>query len=262
LHDTAGVVERKVQVSAERDDLIIFGKNVGDVARYPHIGQCGAGLSAERASVDGVVDHGVREDEYIGVWICLRDLREGFVQPDLGLLREGDVGIGNGKKCQNMVAADDTVTVALRGKDFRIYVGEKIVLSEHPVQNIGVCFGLCTPFDVVIADGVYHGRFLGIENAFVDALIIVHLLVFAAVAACVDQIACHENGVDAVRLDLQKRVFKIALVAFVGVVADMDITDRGKGECDLVFIEYGGTCFGGGVVFHGNFLSAVRARCE
>ena len=265
LHDAAGIVEREMQMSAERNDLIVFGKNIGDITRDPHIGQRGAGLSAERASVDGVVDHGVRKDQHVRIGICRRDFGKRFVKPSLGRFREGDVGIGDGEECQNVIAADHTVAVAFCGKDIPVDVGEEIILSEHTVENVGMNFRVCAPFDVMVTDGVYHGCYLGIENGFVNPFIIVHLLVLAAVAACIDQVTCDENGVDTALLELRECACEIVFVAFVRVVADVNVTDRRKGERDLIFVEDVRAIYRGSIVcifFHKNILSADQATLE
>ena len=265
LHDAAGIVERKMQMSAERNDLIIFGKNIGDITRDPHISQCRAGLSAERASVDGIIDHGVREDQHIRIGVCRRDFSKRFVKPSLGRFREGDVGIGDGEECQNVIASNHAVAVTFCGKDILVDVGEEIILSEHTVENVGMDFRVCAPFDVMVADGVYHGRYLGIENGFVNPFIIVHLLVLAAVAACIDQVACDENGIDAAFLELCERACEIVFVTFVRIVADVNIADRRKGERDLIFVEDVRAIFRGDIVcivFHKNILSADQATLE
>ena len=265
LHNAAGIVEREVQMSAERNDLIIFGKNIGDITRDPHIGQRGAGLSAERASVDGVVDHGVREDQHVGVGICLGDFGKRFVKPSFGCFRKGDVGIGDGEERQDVIAANHTVAVALRGKDILVHVCEEIILSEHSVENIGLNFRFRTPFDVMVADGENHGCYLGVENGFINPFIVVHLLIFAAVAACIDQVARNKDGVNATFLELCERTYEIVFVTFVRVISDMNIADCRKGERDLIFIEDFRAIFGGDIiciVFHKNILSADQAVLE
>ena len=138
LHNASGIVEREVQMSAEGDDLIVFGEDVGQIARDPHILKRGALLSAEGASVDGVVDHGVRQNDDVSVRIFGRDLRERFVEPILRCLRVGNLGVRHGEKCDDVIAVYHAMTVALRCQNILINVLQEVIGAEHFVEYVGV----------------------------------------------------------------------------------------------------------------------------
>lgn len=248
LHDAAGVVEGEMQVSAENDDLIVFGKNVRYVARDPHILERGAGLSAERASVYSIVDHGMRQNDDVGVRIFGGDLRQRAVEPILRCLRIGNVRIRHGEQREDMIAVHDAMAVALRFQNIHVNVLLEVIGAEHFVELRGFCFRFRAPMHVVIADGEDHGHFLRIENAFIYFFINVDLFEFAAVAARVDEVADGEDRVNAAEfLDLLERVREKGFVASGIVVAHMNVADRGERKNDFGFVEY---------IFHERFLSA------
>ena len=252
LHNASGIVEREVQMSAEGDDLIIFGKNVGQIARYPHILERRAGFSAERASVNGVVDHGVCQNDHVSIGIFGRDLRESLIQPIFRCLRVGYVGIRDGKKRDDVIAVDHTMTVALRFQRVTVNVLQKVIGTEHFVELVSIDFRFCAPVYVMVADREDHGHFLRIKNAFVNLFINVDLFEFTAVTACVDQVTDGEDRVDASEfLDLCERVREKGFVTAGVVVAHMNVADRGKRKNDFGFIE---------CIFHKRFLSACHKQ--
>ena len=252
LHNASGIVEREVQMSTEGDDLIVFGEDVGQIACDPHILERGALLSAERASVDGIVDHGMRQNDDVSVRIFGRDLCERFVEPSLRCLCVGNLGVRYGEKRDDVIAVHHAMTVALRCQNILVNVLQEVIGTEHFVEDIGVDLRFRAPMHVVVADREDHGHFLRIENAFVNLFINADLLEFAAVAACVDQVTDGEDRVNASEfLDLRERVCEKSLVSARVVVAHMNVADRGKRKNDFGFIE---------CMFHERFLSACQKQ--
>ena len=233
-----------MQMSAESHDLIVFRENIREILRIPHICDARIEIGTEVAAVHGVVDHRMREDNHKLIRIFFCDLGERFIQPLLCGVRIGHRIGADRQKRDHMEAVHDTVAVALVGKRVFVDIGKEIILAEDIVEILGRENRASRPCNVVVAGHEDHRRFRRRKCLLIDGLVILHLAVFAAVAARIDQVSHGKHRIKTVLVVDQRLLFELGkcVFQFFGsrirrAVRDMHIADRGKGKHNAVGIK-------------------------
>ena len=237
LHDAARIVQREMQMSAERHGLRIFVQNLRQILGIP--------IGAEIAAVYGVVDHRMREDEYELIRVFRRHLRERLVEPFQRVIGKGDRILRRRKHRDHMEAVDHAVTVAHTRKRFCIDIRQEIIVAEQRVDIFRLRRGIRRPpaLDVMISGRVDHRNLGGRKYALINGLEIICLLIFPAVTG-VDDVSYCEYGIKTVRVvekSLRLQLLQCALKFFRNrirrAVHNVHVADRGKRKYDIVGIK-------------------------
>ena len=136
------------------------------------------------------------------------------------------------------------MTVALVGKRIHIDIGKEIILAEDVVEILGRENRASGPCNVVIAGHEDHRRFRRRKRLLIDSLVILHLTVFAAVTARIDQVSHGKHRIKTVLVVDQRLLFELGKCVFQlfggrirRAVRDMHVADCGKGEHNVVGIK-------------------------